>query len=482
MPRPCCSTSGPRSGRFSRTTSSCDKRWQDAAAHRCSSWPRGLALWAQAKAAQSDQQAAAELGRLRQGIDDLTGRLDAVRLAQSGQIDEASRKFSAALDDFSAQLVSVPASSDDAKVTAYLSTARSAVEQVRRQSDLLTARAGQDAKAVEQLRREIADRREAHLRQVWAGDSSLQQLLEQRNAESHQYNAAVDSGYSEEAAKIKGVLEDLDHKIDARRSALATGGQFADDLQQNLQAAIERMESDRQQDERELAARLKLLEAPADVPALAKLSQGASSLIAARQAYGSAAALSATEADTEARRLQGQIAERQARLDTLRQDPSNRSALDAAQNDLDAAQAAEAKVSAAYTANQATLSNVLRQLVDATADAADLADRGVQQKQAAEIEQLRRAVAASPMVVKPDDASVSVVYAPDTRVQYMVAGVIAVLLLFAGPLWMSFGSPDSHIPLAGMMVESYEVPGHEAGELPAHDPFEDQHPAAISIR
>jgi hypothetical protein len=430
---------------------------------------------AQSKAAQSDTQAAAELRGVRQGIDDLTARLDAVRLAQSGQIDEASKKFSKALDDFSAQLGRIQGDAADAKLAGYLSSARDTVEQARRQSDRLTAQAKQDARAVEQLRREIADRREAHLRQVWAGDSSLQQLVEQRNAESHRYNTAVDSGYAEEAAKIKGVLEDLDKKIDARRSALATGGQFADDLQQNLAAAIERMESDRQRDERQLLDKLKLLAAPADVPALVSLSQTASTLISTRQAYASAAALSATEADSEARRLQGQIAEQQARLDTLRQNTSNQPSLDAAQKALDDAQSAEAKASAAYASNQATLS-ALRQLAQAKADATDLADR-VQQKQS-EIEQLKRAVAASPVVVKPDETAVSILYAPDTRVQYIVAGVVVVLLLFAGPLWMSFASPEPEVPLAGTMIESYEVPGHESEEyLPEN--LDEEHPATV---
>jgi pSer/pThr/pTyr-binding forkhead associated (FHA) protein len=430
---------------------------------------------AQARAAQSDTQAAAELANMRQSIDDLTARLDAVRLAQSGQIDEASKKFSKALDDFSGQLAAVQGDAGDPKVAAYMSAARDAGDQIRRQSDQLTARAKHDAQSVEQLRREIADRRETHLRQVWAGDSTLGQLVEQRDAASHQYNVAVDSGMAEEASKKKGVLEDLDKKIDARRSALATGGQYADDLQQQLAAAIERMESDRQRDEQQLLDKLKLLAAPADVPALAKLSQTASALISTRQAYASAAALSATEADSEARRLQGRIAEQQARLDTLRQNASSQSSLDAAQSALDTAQAAEAKASAAYTSNQATLST-LRQLADAKADAADLADR-VRQKQA-EIEQLRRDVAASPIVVKPDDAAVSVLYAPDTRVQYMVAGVVVVLLLFAGPLWMSFVSPEPRIPMAHAVVESYEVPGHETEEyLPEN--FDEEHPATV---
>jgi hypothetical protein len=423
---------------------------------------------AQAKAAQSDTQAAAELRTLRQSIADLTSRLDAVRLAQTGQVDEAAAKFASTLDDFAHQLSAVPADSSDAKLAGYLTSARDAVDQVRQLNSQLTARAKQNSEEVGQLRRQIADRREAHLREVWAGDSSLQQLVEQRNAESHQYNAAVDSGYSEEAAKIKGVLEDLDKKIDARRGALATGGD-ADALQQSLQAAIDHTEADRQRDEREMMRQLSRLQPPTDLPAASKLSQQATSLITARQTYDSASALSATEADAEARRLQSQIAEQQARLDTLRQGSSNQAAVDAARAELDAAQAAEARASTAYATNHATFV-ALRELADARTAAADLADR-VQQKQT-ETEELKQSLAALPVVLKPDDASVSVVYAPDTRVQYLVAGLVGVLLLFAGPLWMSFGGVASHDHLPQSMVESYDVPGPGTDEA-----FDDEHPA-----
>ena len=333
--------------------------------------------------------------------------------------------------------------------------------EIRELDGNLAARTRDDSKAVAQLRRQIADRREAHLRQIWSGDPSLQALVEERNAQSHRYGAAIDSNYVDDAAKIKGVLEELDRKIEARRSELATGSQFADQLQQTLQQTIDRTESARQGGEAQMTQKLQSLAAmfsgsgaASSVPAAPKLSQATSDALVARQAYAAAASLSATTADAEARRLQLQIAEQQARLDSLQQEPGNTGPVETARHALDAAQAAEAKATASFTTTHSNLM-LLQQLaaentkLNATVESSNLARKTADE------------TPASPKLAEPSEASVSTIYARDQRFIYLIGGLAAVLLAFAGPIW---------ITIHDLSREKHGIPVATSMDEPIHDP------------
>jgi chromosome segregation ATPase len=433
---------------------------------------------AQTQAARADAGAARELGRVRQNISDLNMRLDAIRLAQSGQSDEAAKRFEAALDSFKQKVEAIPADADQALI-AYRSHARDLATEIRASNNQLAERQRQDAQAVSQLRGQIDDRREAHLTKIWAGDTSLQELAEERNAQAHRYATALDSGYADEAQKIKGVLEDIDHKIEARRSALATGAPLSDELQQSLQTAIDRMESDRLAAEQQIAARLKDLAPPAVNSAPAEqqkiaddLKASLGSLTSTRQAYASASSLSASEAQDAARKIETQVTEQQARLDTLRQGSgAPNDPVQMARAALTQAQGAEEKAAAAYASSHALVA-LLHQYADAWGAVRKLED--TVKSQAEQFKSIEDAVSSTPTVLKPDDSSVKVLTQEDRRVNYLITGIGAVVILFAALMWFS-GAPGP-APVAKLArVETL----HDADEhgTPHDDPFpDDEHP------
>src|SRR6202020_1994146 len=100
----------------------------------------------------------------------------------------------------------------------------------------------------------------------------------------------------------------------------------------------------------------------------------------------------------------------------------------------DAAQAAEAKATASYTTTHANLA-LVRQLIDERAKL-DSLTKSLQLAQK-NVDDSTAAMAASPELAKPDDSSVSRIYARDQRFIYLIAGLGGVLLLFAAPLWMT---------------------------------------------
>ena len=434
----------------------------------------------QSKALLSDSQSLAQFNEIAQTIADWSARLNALVAAQQTRVEQAAANFNKSLDDFDRQLAAFPLGADQSKIDStlspYLLLARGEVANIRLLSQQSLAVSKQNASMVAQLRRQIAERREAHLRQVWSDDASLQQLLEERGATS-----------------AGAILQSLDQKIDARRSALATGDPGADQVSQKLYQAMTSVQADLQANERQLRSKLQLLSPPAfeelPVPmqqAAANLSRVISGLVASRDGYASAALLGG-EAAREADNLQSQIAAQQARLDTFRMprpDPQVQRAL----LDLDAAQTAQANAAIAYSANHAILVP-LRQFAALTAS--DDSQEKLAQKQR-EVDDLRSLVASSPLVLKPDDNAISVALTPDRRFPYLIAGIVAVLLLFAGPLWKSLGKPHVDIPYAAPLVEGYDVPGSplhstelarpEFNEGVEHDPlapdpFEDEHPA-----
>jgi hypothetical protein len=327
------------------------------------------------------------------------------------------------------------------------------------------------------LQQQLADRREAHLRQVWKSDTRLSELTQERNAAAGRAQNIADGAASDAASRIRGVIDDLDQKIDSRRRALATGSQFDDDLQQNLQQAIERTGKDGVLSQQRMAAELsRMSEIPAPLQQQSVMIELARRVAAARAAgeqYASAA-LQAGDAGAEAGRIQSEIAELQAQLDSHQESAGTAiSALTA----LDTAQRAEAKAAAQYVGNR-NLLLAARQLTDARGRVAEL--KLALDSARADRDQRAAAAVGIPVVVQPTDASVSVVAGPDQRGTYLVIALGAIALLFAVPLWRAVGGSPAEsefdVPFANAVIEPREVPGTDLpddyGSLADFDPDE----------
>lgn len=457
------------------------KAWNDATAlvHERQSDLSQAQLPESTSAQPSTPEWDAIVKQIRQSLGAVQTRLEAARLARDGKSDQAAVVFHDALQQLEKRIASLPAPRENAKLGDYLARVGQSVRSVRELDDRLIARRQQDQQTLNQLRKQLADRRQAYREQVWDRDEKLRELLEEQDAQSHRYQAAANSGYAQEAAKIQGVLDDLDEKIKARRAALDTGQQQPADLQQT-QDTIARIENDASADERLMQERLRLLEtavreAPAEAGQTASALAGdAAALTTARDRYAAAIALSPSSAADEIKALEAQVNEQQAKLDSRLQDfasaAATRLGLDqarkariaAARDALGAAQDAQQKAAAAYTANSGLLV-VCRELNDA---------RGNSGKIAEEFDAARRDVASRQaqldhnlVIHPPDETSVAFLYGHDERIGYLVGALLAVVLIFAGPLWMSLSRQDEQeAPYASAIAIAHEVPGHSPDE------------------
>lgn len=443
----------------------------------------------------STPESDATIKQVRQSLATVQTRLEAARLARDGTGEQAAVLFRQALEQLEQQVASLPAPQGNTKLGDYLGRVRESERSVRGLDDRLVVRRQQDQQTVNQLRKQLADRRQSYRQQVWDRDEKLRELSEEQDAQSHRFQAAANSGYAQEAAKIQGVLDDLDEKIRARRAALDTGQQQPQDLQQ-MQDAIARIEKDALADNQQMRERLKALEtATHDAPgeagdAATALGGNAAALTTAFDRYAGAVALSPGSAADEIKALEAQVTEQQSKLDARQQDLANAAAarlatdqarkasIDAARQAVSAAQDAQQKASAAYTANSSLLV-VCRELNDArgnagkTAEELDAARRDLASRQA----QLDRNIVIHP----PDDTSVAFLYGHDERIGYLVGALLAVVLIFAGPLWISLSRQEEpEPPYAAAMAVAHEVPGHSPDEYASTDEIEHHEEPAVA--
>jgi len=78
---------------------------------------------AQAAAAKVDAGTQQALDRARQAVNDLSVRIEALKLTQSGQANTAAKRFDAALEAFREKLAAIPTNADS-RLLAYRSQAR----------------------------------------------------------------------------------------------------------------------------------------------------------------------------------------------------------------------------------------------------------------------------------------------------------------------------------------------------------------------
>lgn len=439
--------------------------------------------WEKAQAASQKAVVDPKVTQLRQDLAGLNAQLSVEQVARSGRVDPA-KALDGAVNDISDELALIAPAMAGVKgsaVAEYVATARGAATEIH---SLITQQK-QDADQIAMLRQQLAEHREAHLRQVWTGDDTLKGLLEERDAQSHRYSVASDSGYAEDARRIQGVLEQLDQKIEDRRQTLATAGQSSDETQQKLEGTIGGLEDERQQSATKIADAMARLQLPStskmsasDNAILVGLAKDVAAAQAQHDIYAGdlAGKRPAGDADAEIHKLQARIAEKQAQLDAYQQRPDAPAEVADARKALDESQDAQARAQQALADNFDQLM-LARQLRDAKAKL-----DGIQQDLAAQHEaqgKVAQAAAAVPVVLEPDDAAVQVVRDEDPRVTYLAAALGAIVAVFAIPLWLAIRAPEEDMPYAQLMAEPREAFGQRGEDLEPVDDLlpDEEHPA-----
>lgn len=432
--------------------------------------------WEQAQdAAQQGGGADPRIAQIRQNLSSLNNRLTVAHLSGGAQADPA-RAFDDALGDVERDLTLIAAAnSKDPTLSGYVASGRRAAADIR---SLLEGQK-QDAARIEELRQQLAAHREARLRQVFATDETLKGMVEEREAQAHRFAVASDSGYAQDAARIRGVLDELDQKIDARRQSLAADAGSSDELQQKLEQALAQQQDDRHDKDVKITAALGRLDLPpagklqpSDERMLDHIGQEVATAKAVHEQYASGRKAAATDADAQVQKLQSDIAEQQAQLDAHEQRNDSKAAVSAARQALDAAQNAEAGAQAAYAANL-NLLTVARTYRD---EQMRVNDSTAARDAAAHDAQARAAEAGSTPILLPPDPQNAVrsISQPDQRVWYLVGAIGLIVLLFAGPLWMSLREPREEIPYAAMSKHHPAVVEDDE-HFPTMD--DDEHPA-----
>jgi hypothetical protein len=308
-------------------------------------------------------------------------------------------------------------------------------------------------------------------------------MMDDRDAQARRYAAAAstDAGSVDDAAKLRTVVDDLDQKIDARRLALATGGQ--DDVQQTIQQAIDHILSDRKSDMQRIDKDVSSLE----VPPVGKLQAGAQSAVtsvgkevagvkAGHDQYAAAAKnASAKDSNVQMQLLEDDIAEQQARVDAYQRRQETAVALAAAWKSLDAAQDAETKSQAAFATDLNLLASV-RELKDAAERVAD--SRNALATAQADLDRQKTQASHTVQVQPPDDAAASVVYEPDQRTWYVIGALCILGAIFGGPIWMSLRESDSNLPpMASFAAQHSEAPQEDFDPFETATADEEGHPA-----
>lgn len=426
-------------------------------------------------AARADVDADPQIRRLKASIDSLATRLRAAQENGNGSSAQAAQDLDAALARVDEQLASI-GDPDAPAVEAYLGSAKSTRDEVRQlagriQSETQTARQLQ-----EQLSQTIAARQDS--------DPALHDLLRDRDMYEHRYEAASGSGLAEDATKIKGVLDELDHKIEARRQALAIGGAAAAD-HQPAGDSLKQLQADRRRDAQRMRDRVDRPDRSAPSgqaipqalqPQVGELAKRVSGLAAAGERYASAI----TDAPSGAREvgpLQSQLAAAQEQLERQRKELADAAAQQWSRQQQQARAAAVAGAGKAlalatagadqaasdYASNRKLLSTV-RELADQKMAYTEI-DQKLQLADE-DLAQRKGTVSRVATVAAPDDNSVSVTYGKDNRLPALAGVSVVIVLFFGGLMW--FGSSPAqapHVPFANAVAIAHEVPGHHPEEF-----------------
>jgi pSer/pThr/pTyr-binding forkhead associated (FHA) protein len=408
---------------------------------------------------------------IRRNLAAANSRLEVARQAAQHQAMQSVQTFEDAIQLVDQDMMVTGAVTREPKLMAYLVQARRATSELRQ----LITRQSEDTATLAELRRQLVSRQQAHLSQVWEKDETLNQYLNDRQTKLGLLSTAAGTGNVDDVPKLRGELEDLDQRIDARRQSLATGAQYADDLQQKLAQAIDRLEDDRQHNQKRMTDDLAALDAPAagSLPpeqqgAVVAIGEHVASAKAAWEDYQSNSSKAVADAESKVRKLESQVAELQSQLDSYQQE-SRQASVAAARRSLASAQELEGQAQAAYVNNLNLLASV-RQMSDGQARRAQLAES---LRQASEDLTRVKAEAADIGALEPIDAkSVTVTYEKDQRAWYTLGALLLLGCLLTLLHWLGSQSSEEDIPYAHFTTEPSrddapvtEADLHDLGDL-----------------
>jgi hypothetical protein len=377
----------------------------------------------------------------------------------------------------------------------------------------------------ETLKRRLADKAAPQLRQAWAADPGLRNLVQELAVKERHRNAALGGGLKKEAAELDGQVAELSARVEARRRELAAGSDYAagvesiDQLvaQSRSLSGEERVRTD-EQSMGQLAGWVAKVRAQGPVAAQldadgnpqgevrdeaaaardAELEAQARALKSARQAYAAAASEQAPGGDAggtntadvlalrqkQARELAARMAARRVQLAAAQRD-DRAASMQKLRGDLAAAQKRQADAVAAAERSAEQVRQLKADLAEARQAAMALGEAMNQlqaaeaehKKQLANVEKLKTSLAGVVVPVDPGPDAVTVAPAgEDRRFLYMlIAGAaivtgFSVLMLLSGSGGRGPVIPDRENPFDAPIV------GATAGTDPNQD---DERPVAV---
>jgi hypothetical protein len=447
----------------------------------------------QATAAAKPGDQDPQVADLSQKVSELSTALATKKQERTGKADEARKSLDAALKAFEQDVAKGRASmKGDSDLSRYLEAAARIQSQLKAVSGELAQQQRSDMERLTMLKRKLGEKNEARIRAAFAGDPELQTLQTNLALKERQFNAATNSGSKDDARALEKDVDTLKQAIEARQDLLTTADGVAPgakELEDVVNDMLKRMEGDRSRNDRRMAEMLSELAAQApkagsltaEQKAFAEqLEKRQAALNKARERYAAAADAAAAETDQEVKKLEGELAAAQAKIDERRkqvadaarqtmsqeQQAARVAAVTAAKRALERAQKADEAAAQAYAANH----RVLAQAIDDVEASqrrmqAYERERGKQaeiesniQVLGKEVDRLRQQVQASVMPLPPDERSVDFVAAKeDRRATYMLGTNLVLMLLFVPLILLA----PAHAGLHHDEGEAHEsFPGH----------------------
>ncbi|HEX8323381.1 MAG TPA: hypothetical protein VF595_05650, partial [Tepidisphaeraceae bacterium] len=254
-----------------------------------------------------------ELGKLQQSV---------VRPENTPVGADARKKLDESIATFQHDLSSAQKLRSSPELAAYVEAANRAFGEYRQLIDIFIRYQENQLTQLSELKSKLSDSMQAHAQELIAKDTELKKLKDDLAIRTRQYNAAMASGYGDEARKSELELRLLKVKVAEREDRLKNDS-VSGETMQGLQGVIDGIEKDRRNGRRQFDERLTAMQADfmKNAPAVEKLpaeqkklAEGIESKLAAvneaRRAYNAAA----EQAQAEQAKAESASAEQTAAL------------------------------------------------------------------------------------------------------------------------------------------------------------------------
>jgi chromosome segregation ATPase len=454
----------------------------------------------------------AHLLEMQAQLQALTHRLAEAQATGSAAATQARAQLDVALKQFKQQVADLHAQAQDKpELKAYVAAAEQLQETTRAlTTDLIQGQ--QDAQGqISELKRRLDEKIEAHREEVRLADKPLQALRQQLEMDKRLHNAGkAGEGNSEKMTALAAEIATLQKQVEQREAQLGKDAIYSDtisELQKFIDAGKKRLADTRKRTDQTLdtlqqtlaQAQSGLSKLPEEQKQLAaKLEQRVAEINAARKQYAAAVdSQSGTEtagendqAGTETRRLQGQVAALQTKIDdyqrelaaanrkslTGQQEQALQEAKEQKQAGLQAAQKAEDAARTAYMASWQQLRETELAVADAQKYRQDLArkkvDREAAQSAVTTLAQQRTDAQGQldALSVPLPPGEVAAIQTQDPRQSYIAISVGGIAVVFTFLILLTFlGSTEADLVLPEVPIQPF-APLH--GDGPGEDEAE----------